>query len=165
MRIKLIGTLIAGLLGSGAGFAQTCAAPGAWTPDPTGEPALMADTCTSPDDVALYCNILDSQGKGDAVWSITLVDSRTISAIAITGAAAGFNPTAYLYTGACAAGGGCQQTGAVGSPLPVTTAAAPSGTYFLAASAAAADGVGACGTVTLDGDGFIPVTLQTFLVD
>jgi hypothetical protein len=165
MKLKCVTLLVAGLLGTGAAFAQTCGTPGTWTPDTTGQPTVSADTCTSPDDVALYCNILDSQGKGDAVWSITLADTRTATSIAVTGAAAGFNPTAYLYTGACAAGGGCQQTGSVGSNVPLSTAQAPSGTYFLAASAAAADGVGACGTVTLAADGTFPVSLQNFSVE
>lgn len=165
MKLKYVSLLVAGLLGTGTAFAQTCGTPGTWTPDTTGAPSVSADTCGSPDDVALYCGILDSQGKGDAVWSITLADARTASSITVTGAAAGFNPTAYLYTGACAAGGGCQQTGSVGTDIPLTTAAAPSGTYFLAASAAASDGVGACGTVTLATNGTFPVSLQNFSVE
>lgn len=165
MKLKYVSLLVAGLLATGAASAQTCGSPSSWTPDASGQPTVSADTCTSPDDVALYCNILDSQGKGDAVWTVDLADGRTATTIAVTGAAAGFNPTAYLYTGACAAGGGCQQTGSVGSDVPVTTAAAPSGTYFLAASAAASDGTGACGTVTLAANGTFPVSLQNFSVE
>jgi len=39
------------------------------------------------------------------------------------------------------------------------------GTYFLGASAAPSDATGACGTITMTTNGYIPVELQSFYID
>jgi hypothetical protein len=123
----------------------------------------VADLCAASEEVALYCDFLDSAGKNDAIWQISLVDGFTATSVDVQGAAAGFNPVIYLYTAACSTGGGCFETGSVGAPLNL--AGAPAGDYFLAASAGPSDAAGACGTVAIATDGWLPVSLQSFSVD
>jgi hypothetical protein len=143
--------------------AQTCAAPGPWHPDITGAPPIAANLCALPDSVSLYCDFLDSAGKNDAVYQITYAAGFTSTSIGIAGSAAGFNPVIFLYTGACATGSGCVASGDVNNPLPVS--GLPPATYFLGASAAPADATGACGTITMTTNGYIPVELQSFNID
>lgn len=143
--------------------AQTCSAPGSWHPDPTGAPSISADTCALPDSVALYCDFLDSSNKGDAIWQVTYAAGYTATTISVAGGTASFNPVIYLYSSACTLGNQCVASGDAGTPMPITTV--PPGTYFLASSAAPADGAGSCGTVTLSTNGYLPVELQTFDVE
>jgi len=143
--------------------AQTCAAPGGWHPDTTGAPPIAADTCALPDSVALYCDFLDSAGKNDAIYQITYAPGFTSTSISISGAVAGFNPVIFLYSGACAVGNNCASSGDTNNPLPLTGVAP--GTYFLGASAAPSDATGACGTITMTTNGYIPVELQSFYID
>ena len=143
--------------------AQTCAAPGGWHPDTTGAPPILADTCALPDSVALYCDFLDSAGKNDAIYQITYAPGFTSTSISISGAVAGFNPVIFLYSGACAVGNNCAASGDTHNPLQV--AGLPPATYFLGASAAPADATGACGTITMTTNGYIPVELQSFYID
>lgn len=163
MKKLCLGLLIAGVVTSGAAMAQTCAAPGTWTPDPTGSPSVSSDLCAGSDSVALYCDFLDSASKNDAIWQVTFAAGFTATQISVSGAAAGFNPVIYMYTAACATGSGCVQSGDAGSPIPLAGTAA--GSYFLAASAASADAANACGAVTLATNGTFPVSLQTFSVE
>ena len=143
--------------------AQTCAAPGGWYPDTTGAPPINADICALPDSVALYCDFLDSAGKNDAIYQITYALGFTSTTISISGSAAGFNPVIFLYTGACATASNCVASGDVKNPLPLT--GVQPGTYFLGASAAPSDATGACGTITMTTNGYIPVELQSFYID
>lgn len=163
MKKLCLGLLCAATLFSGAAMAQTCAAPSTWTPDATGAPTVNADLCGATDEVAAYCDFLDSAGKNDAIWQINIAAGFTATSISVSGTAAGFNPVLYMYSSACAVGSGCFETGSDGAPLQM--AAAAPGAYFLGASAASSDAVGACGTVTLATNGTFPVALQSFSVE
>jgi hypothetical protein len=163
MKKLCLSLLCAGAMFSGGAFAQTCAAPSSWTPDDTGAPTVQADLCGTSDEVALYCDFLDSAGKNDAIWQINMAAGFTADNITVTGTAAGFNPVVYMYTSGCAVGSGCFESGSDGAPLAL--AAAAPGAYFLGASAASADAAGACGTVTLATNGTFPVALQSFSVE
>lgn len=142
---------------------QTCAAPIAWQSDPFGAPAATADVCGASDEVALFCDFLDSSNKPDVIWSVVFADGYTSSQMVVSGAVAGFNPVLYLYSGPCSSGSGCLRTADQGSPMDLS--GIPSGSYFLAATAAASDAAGACGAVTLATNGWLPVTLQSFSID
>jgi len=163
MKMTCLALLVAGVLGSGAAFAQTCGAPGSWNPDATGAPPVVTDLCAGSDSVALYCSFLASAGKNDGIYQINLVAGYTATTISVSGAAAGFNPVVYLYTAACATGDGCVQSGDSGTPIPLAGSAA--GAYFLAVTAAASDATGACGTTTMTTNGTFPVSLQNFSVE
>ncbi len=155
--------LAAGIFSTGAAFAQTCTAPGAWTPSADGTPPLAPNLCTGSDSVAQYCDILDSSGKNDAVYQVTFAAGYTAQTIIVGGAGAGFNPVAYLYTAGCTTGSGCVQTGDPSAAMPLTGLAP--GNYFLAVSAASSDAAGACGTPSLTTNGTFPVALQNFSVE
>lgn len=164
MKMISLSVLLAGLLGSGVAFAQTCGTPGTWTPGPDGSPPTdPVNLCNGSDSVALFCDFLDSAGKNDAIYQINLVAGYTAQTITVSGAAQGFNPVTYLYSAGCATGGGCVQSGDAGTALPLAGTAA--GTYFLAVSAASSDAAGACGTVSLSTNGTFPVSLQSFSVE
>ncbi len=156
--------LVAGaFLLTGSAFAQTCASPIPWHVDPSGVPALTPDLCAGSDSVALYCDILDSSGKNDAIYTMTFAQGYTSTSLTVGGASAGFNPVAYLYSAACATGSGCLETGDPSSNMPLVGIAP--GTYFLGVSAASADAAGACGVPILTTNGYFPVSLQTFSVE
>lgn len=155
--------VLASHLLSAVATAQTCAAPGSWTPDPTGNPGVTIDLCAGTDSVALYCQFLDSAGKNDGIYAITLVGGFTAASISVSGTRAGFNPVTILYSGDCATANTCLQSGDATTALPLT--GIPGGTYFLAVTAAPSDGAGACGTPTLISNGWFPVELQSFDVD
>jgi hypothetical protein len=152
-----------GILLSTASHAQTCAAPIAWHPNPLGAPPVVADLCTLPDSVALYCDFLDSAGKNDAIYQFILAPGFTATSISLSGAGAGFNPVMFLYNSACATGSGCAQSGDANNPIPLSVT--PAGTYFLAATAAPSDATGACGTIVMTTNGWYPVELQSFEID
>jgi hypothetical protein len=163
MKMTCLALLVAGVLGSGAAFAQTCAAPGTWNPDTTGAPPVSVDLCAGSDSVALFCQFLDSSGKNDGIYSITLAAGFTATSIAVSGGSATFNPVTYLYSDACATANACVQSGDATTPLPLT--GTTPGTYFLAVTAAASDGAGACGTPQMTTNGTFPVSLQNFSVE
>jgi hypothetical protein len=163
MKMTCLALLVAGVLGSGAAFAQTCGAPGSWNPDTTGAPPVVTDLCAGSDSVALYCQFLDSAGKNDGIYQINLAAGFTATSISVSGAGAGFNPVTILYTAACATGDGCSQSGDANNPLPLAGTAP--GAYFLAVSAAPSDAAGACGTTTMTTNGTFPVSLQNFSVE
>lgn len=143
--------------------AQTCASPTPWQSDQAGSPPAIADLCAASDEVALYCDFLDSAGKLDVIWEVEFAEGYTSTSMAVSGAAAGFNPVIYLYSGPCSAGSGCLATGDQGSPMPLVGISP--GTYFLAVSAAPSDAAGACGFVTLASNGWLPVALQQFWIE
>jgi hypothetical protein len=142
---------------------QTCSAPIPWQSDPSGQPPATADVCAASDEVALFCDFLDSANKPEVIWSVVFADGYTSSEMVVNGAAAGFNPVLYLYSGPCSSGSGCIRTADQGSPMNL--AGIPSGTYFLAATAAASDAPGACGAVVIDTNGWLPVALQSFSIE
>ena len=113
--------------------------------------------------MTLYCGALDSSGKNDGIYQITLAAGFTATSISVSGAAAGFNPLLVMYTAGCATGDGCFQTGDAANPLPL--AGALPGSYFLSTTAVATDAAGACGTTTMTTNGTFPVSLQNFSVE
>ncbi len=163
MKMTCLALLVAGVLGSGAAFAQTCGAPGSWNPDSTGAPPVTTDLCAGSDSVALFCQFLDSSGKNDGIYQITLAAGFTATSISVNGGTATFNPVTYLYSDACTTANACVQSGDAGTPLPLT--GTTPGTYFLAVTAAASDGAGACGQPQMSTDGTFPVSLQNFSVE
>lgn len=164
MKMTCLALLVAGVLGSGVAFADnSCTTPGSWNPNASGAPSVTDDLCAGTDSVALFCQFLDSAGKNDGVYSITLAAGFTATSITVSGAAAGFNPVIYLYSDACTTANSCVQTGDATTPLPLAGTAP--GNYFLAVSAAASDGAGACGTTTMSTNGTFPVALQNFSVE
>src|SRR5690606_11270337 len=126
--------------------AQTCAAPLVFQSDPFGS-NINADVCAASDEVALFCDFLDSAGKADVIWQVEFADGYTASTMTVSGASAGFNPVLYLYSGPCSSGSGCIQS--ADSGFPMSLVGIPSGTYFLAATAAPSDIAGSCGTVVI----------------
>jgi hypothetical protein len=165
MKMKKTLISLAILAVSPAAFAQTCGSPIPFN-TPAGGPTASGDTCTATDVVSLYCGAQDSVNKPDVIYSVNLAAagaSRTATSITISGAGAGFTPTIFLYTAACATGDGCQQTGEAGFPLDLTTVGA--GTYTLAVSASQVDGPNACGTYTITANGTLPVSLKNFSVE
>jgi len=163
MKMTCLALLVAGVLGSGAAFAQTCGTPGSWNPDATGAPPVTTDLCAGSDSVALFCQFLDSAGKNDGIYQITLAAGFTATSIAVSGGTATFNPVTYLYSDACTTANACVQSGDAGTALPLAGTAP--GTYFLAVTAAPSDGAGACGTTTMTTNGTFPVSLQNFSVE
>ena len=163
MKMTCLALLVAGVLGSGAAFAQTCAAPGSWNPDASGQPSVTVDLCAGSDSVALFCQFLDSAGKNDGIYQITLSGAYTATTISVSGGTATFNPVTYLYSDACTTANSCVQSGDAGTPIPLAGTAA--GTYFLAVTAAPSDGAGACGQPTMTTNGTFPVSLQNFSVE
>jgi len=164
MKMTCLALLVAGVLGSGAAFAQTCGTPSTWNPDDTGQPTVSpGDLCAGSDSVALFCQFLDSSGKNDGIYQINLAAGFTAKSITVTGGTATFNPVVYLYTAGCATGDGCVQSGDSTLPLPLTGTAP--GAYFLAVTAASSDATGACGTPTMATNGTFPVSLQNFSVE
>lgn len=156
----------ASMLVSGAVFAQTCATPSSWNPDAAGNPVQNGTTCGAADSVSAFCVFLDSAGKPDVVYQITLAapgPSRTATSITIGGGAAGFTPNAFLYSDACATADACAQSGDPSSAIALGGVGA--GTYFLTVSAAAAEASGACGAFSLTTNGTFPVSLQNFSVE
>lgn len=162
-RIATLPAALLALVASALADAQTCAAPGAWPAQPDGSPALTADLCTLSDQVPQFCDFLDSSAKNDGIWQITLVAGFPATQIVVSGGGAGFNPVIFLYNGACASGSGCVASGDAGNPI-LLPGTAP-GTYFLAASAAPSDAAMACGPITVNTNGWLPVTLQAFTID
>lgn len=163
VRTLLASLSIAACAVAGSASAQTCAAPGTWQPSPAGSPALALDLCTASDEVALYCDFLDSSNKNDGIWQLNFAAGFTSTAISVGGTAAGFNPVIYLYNAGCATGSGCVASGDAGSPLVL--AGTQPGAYFLGASAASSDASGACGAVTITTNGYVPVSLQAFTIE
>lgn len=163
MKMTCLALLAAGILGSGAAFAQTCGTPGSWNPDTSGQPNVTTDLCAGSDSVALFCQFLDSAGKNDGIYQITLAAGFTATSISVSGGTASFNPVTYLYSDACTTANSCVQSGDATTPLPLTGTAP--GTYFLAVTAAPADGAGACGTTIMSTNGTFPVSLQNFSVE
>ena len=145
-----------GALATSSAGAQTCANPQIWIPG-SGQ-AAIANTCTLPDSVALYCDFLDSAGKSDAIYQLTLPPNFTGTSIQVFGGVPGFNPVIYLYSSSCSAGTGCAASGDVNNPLALTGVSP--GTYFVAATAASSDASGACGVISLSTN--LPVELQSF---
>jgi hypothetical protein len=156
----------AGVLAGGAAFAQTCASPSTWTPDAAGAPVQSGTTCGGTDSVSLFCGALDSAGKPDVVYRVTLAAAgpqRTATSITIAGGGAGFTPTMNMYSDACNTADACVQNGDPTSPVPLAGVGA--GTYFLTVSATAFDASGACGAFTMSTNGTFPVSLQNFSVE
>ncbi len=156
---------VAILMAAPSAFAQTC---GSAIPfnTPANGPTASGNTCTATDAVSLYCGAQDSVNKPEVIYSVNLAAagaSRTATSITIAGAGAGFTPTIFLYTGACATGDGCQQTGETGFPMDLTSVGA--GAYTLAVSASQVDAGGACGTYTITANGTLPVSLTNFSVE
>ena len=151
--------------GMNAVMAQTCAAPGSWQPDASGQPALSGTTCggAASDSVALYCGSLNSTGKNDAVYQVNFANPHGATTVTLAGGAAGFDPVAFIYSGACASGDGCVASGDTGTAMAVDTV--NPGTYFLAVSAAPPNAAGACGTFSLTANGTLPVALQNFSIE
>ena len=174
MKVCTIAALpLIGMLVSVNVFAQSCASPLPFN-TPANGPSVSANTCTvapgvGANSVDQYCGALDSAGKPDVVYSVTLAAqaNRTIANIAITGGAAGFTPSAFLYSAGCATGDGCAATGDSGTAMTISTPApgVAAGTYFLAISASPVDASGACGAFTVTADGTLPVALQKFSVE
>lgn len=164
--IVTIALATAAILGGGSALAQTCASPSSWNPDAAGNPVQAGTTCGGTDSVSLFCSALDSAGKPDVVYQITLAApgaTRTATSITIAGGAAGFTPTMNMYSDACNTADACVQNGDPTSPLPL--GAVPAGTYFLTVSATSFDAAGACGAFSMATNGTFPVSLQNFSVE
>ena len=134
--VLMLAFATAAALVSGSVLAQTCASPLTWNPDAGGNPIQNGTTCGGTDSVSLFCGALDSAGKPDVVYKVTLAApgaSRTATSITISGGGAGFTPTMNMYSDACNTADACAQNGDPVSPLPL--AGVPAGTYFLTVSA------------------------------
>ena len=149
------------------------------TPDTTSlvgpTPTASGTTCGATNQVDAFCGgVQVTSNQPQVIYQITLSAPATpgrATNIAFTGTTANtatFHPSMYLYSGACAVGGGCVQTGGVGSPANIS--AVPAGTYFLAVGASQIDatdvvgGATACGAFQIGANGTLPVKLQSFSV-
>lgn len=134
-------------------------------------PSDAGNTCTdtsASNYVSAFCGGGQvTAGQPQEIYTITLAaagPARTATSLTLTGGSATFTPTLYLYTGTCANGGGCVQTGTVAVPMDLTTVAA--GTYLLAIGGSQLDpnDATACGAYTINANGTLPVKLQKFSV-
>lgn len=147
----------------------TCASPSTNMQDGSDS----GNTCTdqgATNQVDAFCGgVQVVSNQPQEIYSIVLAAAgpgRTATKISVssTASTATFNPTLYLYTGTCANGGGCVQTGTASTPLDLTGVAA--GTYLLAIGGSQLDASAAttCGDFNITSDGTLPVKLQSFSV-
>lgn len=131
------------------------------------------NTCTdagATNQVDAFCGgVQVVSNQPQEIYTLTLAAAgaaRTATHISVTSgtSTSTFNPTLYLYTGTCANGGGCTQTGNAGTALDLTGVAA--GTYLLAIGGSQLDAAAAtsCGDFNITANGNLPVTLQKFSV-
>jgi hypothetical protein len=168
---KILGlaALTASIFGCSTAFAQqTCAAPGSWIPDATGNPALVGDTCGGSSEFISLCQLGTSDNPHpERIYRVVLAaagPARTATSVTVAGGNASFTPLAGIYGGDCNNNSdNCAQVAAAGESFPLAAVAA--GTYFLAVTAASFDAPNACGPFTLTTNGTFPVSLQNFSVE
>ncbi len=153
---------LTGILFAASVGAQTCASPSAFNTPPTG-PTDTGTTCGASDEVVLFCGSLDSSGKNDIIYQINVGPSKTATNITISGGAAGFTPTLFIYSDACNTANSCVATGDTATPADLSGVG--TGTYFMALTAGSAEASGACGGYTITANGTLPVELKGFSVD
>lgn len=164
-KLKTIAALVALSVSFGVN-AQTCGNEAPFN-TPSSGPAASGDTCGASDAVSLFCGGQDSSGKNEVIYRVVLAAEgsaeRTATNITISGSGTSFTPSLYLYSGACASGDGCVQTGEAGAPLSL--AGVNAGTYILAVGASQVDPAGGCGTYDIVANGTLPVTLRSFTIE
>ncbi|HEY2396458.1 MAG TPA: hypothetical protein VGH81_10840 [Rudaea sp.] len=147
----------------------TCGSPSANMQDGSD----TGNTCTdsgAANQVDAFCTgVQVVSNQPQEIYTVTLAAAgpdRTATQISVSSATSTgtFNPTLYLYTGTCANGGGCVQTGTASSPMDLTGVAA--GTYLLAIGGSQLDASAAtaCGDFNITANGTLPVKLQSFSV-
>lgn len=149
---------------SGIAAAQTCASPTPFN-SPSSGPTASGDTCAASDQTVQYCGGFNSSGKNDVVYQIQLGPSRTATQISISGGAAGFTPTLFMYSDACVQADNCVATGDTSTPADISAGSVPNGTYLFAITSANADSAGSCGSYTITANGTLPVKLQNFSIN
>lgn len=157
-----MGAIIAAASASVAS-AQTCAAPAIWAMDSSGNPALTGTTCGHETGIVGTCQNFTAPGEAYVV-RVNIINAGTFNQIVFVGGA-GYTLAAYLVPEAsgCNANAPCTTTG--DGTTPMLHADMPPGAYYLIITGADFDIPGACGTFTLQSNGFLPVTLQSFDID
>jgi hypothetical protein len=142
--------------------AQTCAAPGTWQPDSTGQPSLSQSTCGGDNSAVAYCAGAFPATGPAYILKLHTGPSGTFSQMTVEGGGAGFNPIAYVSSASagCGVDAPCVASGNV-----FTSQQLPEGDYYFAVTAQSTDGAGACGIFQLVIDGSLPVGLQNFSVE
>jgi hypothetical protein len=103
--------------------------------------------------------------SNDIVYTFTTPAAGATGSITAT--ASNYQFAIYLLS-SCNAGAGPTPIGAtatIGTPIPVSTLTSPSTQYWVAITGTAAGGAGANGTVTIDAEPTLPVTLESFQID
>ncbi|MBA8883936.1 hypothetical protein [Dokdonella fugitiva] len=154
-------TALAALFSVSAG-AQTCAAPASWTPDAGGNPVINDTTCGHETGIVGTCQTFTAPAAA-YVAQIDVAAAGTFTDITFTGGA-GYTIAAYLVPSAsgCNANAPCTTTG--DGTTHMLHGDIPPGNYYLIVTGADFDASGACGTFTMQANGTLPVTLQSFTV-
>lgn len=169
MKIKMSAVALASAIASfgyaGVLSAQTCASPTPYN-TPISGPTASGTTCGASDEVNLFCGGINSSGKPDVVFQVSLGPSRTATQITVSDGGSptsGYTPTLIMYSDACATANSCVATGDTSTPADITSVA--DGTYFLTMTAGNSDASGACGSFAITANGTLPVKLQNFSIN
>jgi hypothetical protein len=163
MKISL--SILAGamLLASGGAYAQTCAAPlrlGGPTPTPIA--TFTGDTCAATNELGTVC-IFGSSPGNDMVYTVHIAAPYTATSVTLTNGTPAWNPALLLLQGACNGNTPCPRnadgTGAGGNET-LNVGGLADGDYLLLVTSTNGDST--CGSFTMDVNGNLPVTLQSF---
>jgi len=146
--------------------AQTCAQPFTWTPgsgSPGGVPSINDTTCGHETSIVSTCQS-NFGAPGQAYISLIHVAAAgTFTSIFFSGGS-GYTLASYLVPQASGCGNfACTTTG--DATTPMLHSDIPPGDYYLIVTGADFDAVGACGTFSMTGNGYLPIALQSFSID
>ena len=125
--------------------------------------ALVVDTTGGTNWIANYGPL--GSPSNDIVYTFTTGAAAATGSITATASNYAF---AVYVLGSCTAGAGPTPIGATGTlnaPIQLAPITAPTTQYWVAVNGTAAGGAGANGTVTLNVQPTLPVTLESFEID
>ena len=150
--------VVGGIAFGGQAFAQDCASPIQIHSD---EHGVTGDTCAAGNPLPSYGGVGSPQNE--IIYSFVAQSANATITIAQTGGYAGSSALAVLLP-ACTPSTDLIQFGAPGSPMPVS-GLTDGQTYYIAVTADPGGPNDGCGAYTIDVDGTLPVSLQSFSVD
>jgi hypothetical protein len=130
---------------------------------PTPGTVVNVDTSTGSGWINNYGPLVSP--SNDIVYTFTTGAAAATGQISATASSYSF---AIYVLNSCTAGAGPTPVGAtstLNSPIALSTITQPNTQYWVAVTGTAAGGAGANGTVTLDVEPTLPVTLQGFQID